>query len=395
MSDITTGIDIGTHHIKVVIAAAPDDRRMMPRILGTGYAQSLGVKRGYIVSIEEASRSIAAAVNQAAKAARIKKLRRAIVAIGGEGLHELHSRAEIVVERGDAEVTERDMERALAASESSLPPSMLLNRKIIHAIPQRYTLDGTRFLGKNPAGSRAARVGLESLFVAAEKRHVNDVAEALGIAGIEIEDMAAAPLAASFVTLGKQQKRAGVALLDIGAETASLIVFDDDIPVSTLVLPLGSDDISGDIALALKIPLEEAAQLKSGVVLGGDYPQRKVDEAIEKRLAIIFRAIDAHLKKLGKDGLLPAGIILTGGGSQIAAAPLVAQKILKLPARVAAIQSSDGGRGQLKDGSWSVAYGLTVWGLSNRNDFELAGNSPGIMRDLFGSAWSFVKKFLP
>lgn len=394
MNEIATGIDVGSHHVKVVVAQAGDDPRILPRILGTGYAESRGLKRGYIVSVDDASRSIAAAANQAAKAARLKKIRRAIVAVGGEGLHEMSSRAEVPIERGDSEVTARDIERVRAASEASIPTAMLQNRRIIEKIALQFTLDGTKFLGKNPSGLKAARIGVESLFISAEKRHVSDMAEALGAAGIEVEDIAAAPLAASFVTLTKQQKRAGAALLDIGAETSTLIVFDDDLPRSVLVLPLGSDDIGGDIALALKISLEEAEQLKMGAVLGGSYPQKKIDDAIDKRMAIIFRAVEAHLKQLGKDGLLPAGIILTGGGASLSAATSVAQKILRLPARVASIQATDAGRGVLKDGSWAVAYGLAVWGLGNRDAYEPGGDS-GVVKEIFGSAWSMVKKFLP
>lgn len=394
MSEIATGIDIGTHHVKVVIAEASPDPRMLPRILGTGYAQSIGIKRGYITSIEDASRSVAAATNQAAKAARIKKIRRAIIGVGGEGLYEMQSRAEVVVERGDNEVTARDIDRVRAASEASIPPALLQNRRIIEKIALRFMLDGNRFLGKNPAGLKAARLGVESLFIAAEKKHVNDMVEALGMAGIEVEDIAASPLAASFATLGSQQKRAGVGLLDIGAETSTLMVFDDDLPVSTLVLPWGSDDVSSDIALALRIPLEEASQLARGAVLGSSFSQKKIDDAIEKRLAIIFRAVDTHLKKLGKNELLPAGIMLTGGGSSLAMAPAVAQKIMKLPARVATIQASDAGRGILKDGSWAVAYGLTVWGVGNRDEYSLE-NDRSTFGEFFGSAWRMVKKFLP
>ena len=394
MADIVTGIDIGTNQVKVVVAQASDDPRMPPKILGTGYAQTLGVKRGYIVAPEETARSVKAAVGQAAKSAHMKKIRRAFASAGGEGLHELFSRAEVVVERGDNEITPHDMERAMAASEGALPGAMLLNRKIIHSIPLRYFLDSTKFLGKNPAGSKAARITVESLFIAAQKKHVEDIVEAVGMAGIEVEDVVAGPLAASFVALAKNQKRAGVALLDIGAETASLILFDDDVPVSTLVLPIGSNDIGGDIAIALKIPLEEAQQLKIGAVLGNPYPQKKINDAIDKRLGILFRAVEAHLKKMGKDGLLPAGIILTGGGAALTQAATVAQKILRLPARVASISTNEIGRGQITDGSWAVAYGLTVWGINNKDNFELS-SEPGALRDMFGSIWGVVRKFLP
>ncbi|MGH7141565.1 MAG: cell division protein FtsA [Minisyncoccia bacterium] len=393
MNEIATGIDVGTHRVKVVIAEAPDDVRMPPRILGTGYAKSQGVKRGWIVSPEDAARSIAAAARQAAKAANVKKVRRAFVSVGGEGLHELLSRAESVVERGDSEITARDIERVGAASEAALSPAMLQNRRILHNIALRYSLDGVRFLGKNPVGVKAARLGVESIFFAAQKKHVDDLGEALGIAGIEAEDVVAAPLAASFVALTKPQKRVGAALLDIGAETSTLIVFEDELPVSTIVFPLGADDVAADLALALKIPLEEAVELARGAVIGASYSQRKVDETVDKRLAIIFRAVEGHLKKLEKNGLLPAGIQLVGGGSQLGPAPAVAQKILKLPARAAPLSLGESGRGQLNDGSWAVAYGLTVWGLNNKEEYELADR--GVTRELFGGVWRFVKKFLP
>src|SRR3989344_2533659 len=117
MNKIVTGIDVGTYHVKVVIAEEADDKRQPPRILGTGYAESRGLKQGYIISIPEVSRSIAAAVAQASKAAQVK-VKRAYVGIGGMGVEEYIARGETVVERGDSEITSRDTPRAIGASEA-------------------------------------------------------------------------------------------------------------------------------------------------------------------------------------------------------------------------------------------------------------------------------------
>ncbi len=163
MSKIVTGIDVGTHHVKVVIAEAAEDPRQPPRILGTGYAESRGLKQGYIVSVPEVSRSIAAATNQASKAARVK-VKRAYLGIGGVGLDEAFARGDAVVERGNSEVTDRDIPHAIAASEKTLAPASILNRKIIHTIPLQLSIDGVRVMGGSPAGMKGMRISVETLF---------------------------------------------------------------------------------------------------------------------------------------------------------------------------------------------------------------------------------------
>ena len=146
MNRVVTGIDVGTYHVKVVIAEAADDVRQPPRILGTGYAESRGLKQGYIVSIPEVARSIAAAVAQASRAARVP-VKRAYVGLSGVGLDEAFARGEAVVERGDSEITDRDIPRAIEASRKALPPAATLNREILHTIPLRFSVDGVGFLG--------------------------------------------------------------------------------------------------------------------------------------------------------------------------------------------------------------------------------------------------------
>lgn len=392
MSKIVTGIDVGTYHVKVVIAESADDPRQLPRILGTGYAESRGMKHGYILSEQETSRSIAAAVAQASKAARVK-VKRAYVAVGGIGLDEAFSRGEAVVERGDSEITERDIPRAIAASEKALAPAAILNKKIIHTIPLRFSVDGVKVMGRSAVGMKGMRISTETLFITCLERHVADLVSAVEGAGIEVEDIVASPLAASFVALTKMQKRVGCVLANIGAETLSIIVFEDTVPISIKVFPTGSANVTNDLALGLRIAPEDAEQLKQGAVLGAPYPKKKIDDIVAKKISEMLKLIEAHLKKIGKDELLPAGIILTGGGSLIQSVSDLAKAALRLPARTASLTEGEATKMQLKDGSWAVAYGLTIWGFTSGGDLEIREDSG--LSDIAGGLWRWFKKFLP
>jgi len=392
MAKIVTGIDVGTYQVKVVIAEHSDSSREAPRILGTGYAESRGLKSGYIVSVPEVARSIAAATAQASRAARVK-VKKAYLGLGGIGLEEVTGRGEAVVERGDSEITERDIPRAIKNSESALPSAATLNRKIIHTIPLRYYVDGGRVLGRSPVGMKGQRLAVETLFITCLDRHVGDLVHAVEEAGIEVEDVVAAPLAASFVALSKMQKRVGCVLANIGSETLSIIVFEDAVPVSIKVFPVGSSDVTNDIALGLRISPEEAEQLKQGAVLGAPYPKRKIDDIVNRRVSDMFKLVEAHLKKIGKNELLPAGVILTGGGSAIQTVEQLAKAVLRLPSRTATLEGAAAERMQLRDSSWAVAYGLTIWGFSEGGDLE-AGETSSI-GDSLRSGLKWLKKFLP
>lgn len=392
MQKIVTGIDVGTHQVKVVIAAHPESTRDAPKILGTGYAESRGVRQGYVVSVPDVARSIAAAVAQASKAAQVK-VKRAYVGISGVGLDEAFSRGETIVERGDSEVTSRDIPRALATAESALAPSSTLNRKIIHTIPLRYSLDGMRVMGKSPIGMKGARIAVETLFITCLERHVHDLVAAVEEAGIEVEDIAASPLAASFVALNKMQKRVGCVLANIGSETLSIVVFEDNIPISMRVFPVGGTDITNDLALGLRISPEEAEQLKHGAVLGAPFPKKKVDDLIARRLTDMFKLIEAHLKKIGKNELLPAGIVLTGGSSGVHTIAELAKVVLHLPSRHASLTEGTNSKVELKDATWAVAYGLTIWGFTQGNDLDNIPQSNVI--DVARLLTRWFKKFLP
>ncbi len=383
------GIDIGTYQVKVVIVSYSRHKKglaHMPKIIGTGFAESRGLRNGYIINNADVTRSVKSAVLQAEKAAGVE-VKKAYVSIGSVGLDEVSSTGEIVTSRADSEITQSDIDRAMEDSEERIIDT-IPNRKILHAIPLTFAVDGEPVLGR-PHGLRGTKLTLSSLFITAFEQHIDDIIASIESIGIVVEDVMASPLAASFVMLNKNQKKAGCVLVNIGAETTSIAVFENSIPISVKIFPIGSNDITNDIALGLKIPLEDAEKIKRGSISGTSVPKRKLEEIISARLSDIFELIDAHLKKIKRDGLLPAGIILTGGGSGVATIQDLAKASLKLPARIATLDLGNNGR--IKDASWAVAYGLCVWGVSDEADAQ----SISVTKAAKSSILSWISQFLP
>ncbi len=369
---IAVGIDIGTSQTRVVAAeSAREGERELPKVVGVGFAESRGLRHGHILNQTDAIKSVKQAVAQASKAAGVE-IRRAIVSVGGVGLSSITSCGTVVITRADSEITELDVKKAIETSQQEIPSSISQNRNVLHTVPISFKVDGRIVLGK-PEGLKGNKLEVKTLFITCFENHINDLLETFTEAGIEVEDLVAAPMAASLVTLSRQQKMAGVVLTNIGSETVSIVVFENNLPLSLEVFQIGSNDITNDIALGLRVPLEEAENIKRGTIVGGNYPRKKLEEIIEARLSDIFELIEAHLKKLGRSGLLPAGIVLTGGGSAIETVDDLAKVALRLPSRIASVSFGDNIRGQIKDASWSVAYGLCVIGLQNGDDETISG----------------------
>ena len=385
---IIAGIDIGTYQVKVVVVSynRKKSERALPQIIGTGYAESRGLRNGYIINESDVVRSVRSAVMQAEKAAGAE-IKRAYVSISSVGLDEVFSHGEVITTRADSEIIQADLDKAMQDSEERIM-EYIPNRKILHAIPLHYSIDGEKVLGR-PHGMKGTKLEVESLFITTFEQHLQDLVGAIESIGITVEDVMAGPLAASFVMLTKAQKRAGCVLANIGAETVSIAVFENSTPISLKIFPIGSNDITNDIALGLKIPLEEAEKIKRGGMSSANYSKRKLDEIIAARLSDIFELIDVHLKKIKRDGLLPAGIIITGGGSGIATIQDLARASLRLPSRIATLDA--GQNGKIRDASWAVAYGLCMWGASDDEE----ETSLGMAKKAQHSIIEWLKQFLP
>lgn len=395
-SRITVGIDIGTYEIRVVVSQN-DIENGLPTVIGTGRAESKGLRHGYTINTIDIVRSLKIAINQAEKTSGIK-IKKAFISIGGVGLSGINSQGSTIISRADQEITETDIEQAILVAEESIPNPLIQNRKIIYSIPTSWKIDGKPVFGR-VLGMKGIKIEAKVLFVSCIESHLDDLVEAVEEAGITVIDVVASPIAASFVTLTKSQKIAGCVLANIGAETVSIVVFENNIPISLEVFGIGGTDITNDIALGLKVSLDEAESIKIGGITPTNYSKKKLEEIVSARLGDIFELIEVHLKKIGKAGLLPAGIIMTGGSSSIGLIEDLARSYLKLPSRIATLNinnnlpSSSIGKFQIKDSTWSVAYGLCIMGNLNNDDegFGIKNHS----KNLFNNFLKIIKQFLP
>ncbi len=291
-----------------------------------------------------------------------------------------------IISRATGEVGNLDIEKAITEAEENLP--RLTNKKIIHKTILRYKLDGKETLG-DPRGMIGSKLEVKMLYIVCLSQHLDDIVQTIEELGVEVDEVVPSPIAAGQVALSKKQRSVGCALVNVGAETVTIAVFENDIPISLQVFPIGSTDITNDIALGLKIPLEEAEKIKLAG-LAGNYSKKKLEDIIEARLYDIFELIDAHLKKIGRSGLLPAGIILTGGGAGIATIEDLAKAVLKLPSSLAQPVIANAGKHVVKDSSWLVAYGLALYALQKPREAK-----SGALSDTLSMLKSWVKPFLP
>lgn len=386
---IATGIDIGTHQTKVVVVEeVQTEQGSELHIIGTGIAESRGMRHGYVVDAEDAAESVRAARAQAEQIARVP-IRKGFLAIGGVSLDEVRATGETVISRADQEITDLDLEKVLDNAREAARPSFL-NRTVLHEIPIEFRVDGAKSLGE-PVGLKGTRLTADYLFITCLTQHADVLTMTTESANIEVIDRMASPLAGSYVTLTKDQKMKGCVLANIGAETVSIVVYDEGLPVSVKVFPIGSTNITDDLALGFKVSLEDAERLKLGRLGGAMYPRKRVDEIVTARFRTMFELIDKHLKVLGRRGSLPAGIIISGGASGQGAISDIAKGTLNLPSRIADLKVSSDTK--VKDATWAVAYGLALWGLTGDTETPKKQASP--VGDLVATAQKFLKQFLP
>ncbi len=393
---IITGIDIGSSSIRIVVCELLKGEST-PRVLSTTNYHSQGLRHGYVVDMDEAIESLRGAIREARNSSG-RKIEDAFLAIGGIGLESVESVGSIAVSKADQEIGELDIKRLLETSESNLKKTS--NRQILQTIPLQFKLDGKKIFG-HPIRMKGEILEVKTLFITCLEQHLNDLISVVEKAGIMINNIVPSPIAAGCAVLSKIQKTAGCILTDIGAETVSIAIFEEGIPTSLKVFSIGSTDITNDIALGLKIPIEEAEGFKTGHE-NKVYSRKKLEEIMGARLSDIFDLIEAHLKKIGKNSLLPAGIVLIGGGSNLYLVEPMAREYLDLPAKnvslsilstIPANEHSDSHfiRKNI-DSSWAVAYGLCTLG-ENKEIEEFSGSK--FVRQTKNNLVKWLRQFLP
>lgn len=414
--DIICGIDIGSSNVRTIIAQIVSAEEK-PRIIGVGVAESFGVRKGIIVDIEETLKSIDESVEKAERSAGVS-IDRAIVSIGGNQISSQYSKGVIAVGKADGEVTGDDIRRVIEASQAiSIPP----NKEIIHIIPKSYSLDDQKNI-KDPLGMNGVRLEVEALIIEGSTPFIKNLSKCFELSKIDIENFVLAPLAASASTLTKRQKELGVVLIDMGGGATSIAVFEENDLLSSSIIPVGGKHITNDIAIGLRTSIDVAEKIK--LEFGNAMPREinkkedinlaeidsseegtvsryHVAEIIEARLEEIFNLVNKELKIIGKDKLLPAGAVLTGGTSKLPGAVDLAKEILGLPAQTGFPIPLGGLVDKVDEPSFATAIGLLVWGMENLETAKIGLSkkfSSNISENFGISAKKFKKwfeKFLP
>lgn len=384
-SDMIVGIDIGSGSLRAV-GAVRDEESKYPIVVATYKRPLDGMDRGNIVDEEEIIEAISDAVNSLENQSGLP-VAHTLISLGAVGLSSHHASGYAQVSRGDASITDLDIENAIKDAHRGVPD--IRNKSIVHTIPMDYKVDGNKVQG-NIIGVRGNKLETKTLFVTYPLQCMNVLKKTLEKANIRITDIVAGPIAESIPLLTKKQKIAGVALINIGQAVTSLLVYEKNIPLLVSTIPVGGDDITKDIALGMKITLDEAEEIKCGRVTGA-YSKRKVEEIIEARLEDLCIKITKELSRIMRSELLPAGIIVCGSSSAVPRLEFVLRNELKLPIKIITNELVKLTHDELRDGGWARSYGLTFLAPSD--------TEKDVIKDVLTSIFTRVKKifsqFLP
>ncbi|MCC7160409.1 cell division protein FtsA [Candidatus Nomurabacteria bacterium] len=384
--NISVGIDVGSTTTRVVVGEFLKGEKN-PKVIGVGESETLGMRHGYVTNSSLVATSIENAVKIAEKTSNIR-IKRAFISLSGTTLRSEISTGGTIVSKADGEVTSLDINKALQDCEDNLN---LDNKKIIHMYPISFRLDGKEVLGRLE-GMRGTKLEARALFVTYSKVHLEDLLGAVAEAGVETIDVVASPVAISTVALSEKQKIVGVALVDIGDQRTSLSVFENGLLVSTYTFSIGSGDITNDIALGFKIPLEKAEDLKLGNITE-EISKKKLDEIVEARLCDIFESIENNLKKIKRSELLPAGIVFVGGGSDTPGLVELSKTTLKLPSSIGNTDMFGNVKTKLRDPSWFTVLGLLNNKKENTNYSDSSLNN--FFKDVKNAIKSSIKQLMP
>ncbi len=353
---ISVGIDIGTSQTRVVVCEAVAAHGSLPRALGASIVPTRGVRHGYIVDKAETVATLSRALHEAQEDSG-HKIKHASLAIGGVGLSSEYALGASIVARADSVISKLDVDKAIADAESKVE---LKNKVILHAFPVLFRVDGKEIPAR-PEGVQGFKLEIKVLFITSFQQHIDDLLACLAESGVKVTSFTATPIATEQLILTDLQRNFGCALIDIGAETTSVAVYENGTLASLHVFGIGSLDITKDIALGLRVTPEEAENIKLGVIGFQTIQKKRLDDIVEARLSDIFELIDKYFKKIGRSGLLPAGAIIIGGGAQSQLIETVAKNMLRIPAKVAFLEYPTATSARMsKDQRLLVAYGVAT-----------------------------------
>lgn len=382
MEEIIFALDIGTTKICALVGAV---RERQLQIIGLGIEPARGMRKGMIVDVGEASVAIAKAV-EAAEQTSGYHLSQAFVSMAGEHIGCTNSRGAVAIGRNDTGVTAQDIERALDAAQAIPVPH---NRQIVHLIPRSYTVDEQDGV-RSPLGMHGFRLEVEAHIVTAASSALQNLATCTDNVGITPNEYVLNAIASAEAVLEANEREMGVIVADIGGGTTDLALYMQGSVWHTKVIPVGGYHITNDIAIGLRAPYHVAEDVK---IRFGDCRPAEIDpdyvftvepfggekihvgrqdlaQVIEARVDELFQLILQEIQRSGYDGLLPAGIVLTGGTAQLRGITQVAERVLNVPARVATPRNLVGLVDALQSPAYATGVGLLHWAMSGQNAYR-------------------------
>ena len=344
--EILVGLDLGTSKIAVVVAER-DSRFQEAQIIGVGYAPSQGIRKGLIINLEQAVRSVRHAVKDAENMVGFE-ISEATVSFSGIDVASVTSRGMISLGRTPRQVSISDVERVIEAAQSEL--SIPSNRVTLHTIPVKYSIDGNSGID-DPLGMTGIRLEMELQSVIIPTTVVQNIINCVETAGVEVNGLVIKSLASALGALTDEETRAGVISLCIGGGTTGVALYTDGRPVKLSIIPIGGDHITNDLAYVMKIPISKAEEIKKMVSLApeGDeeeldvdvrgktktFNSREASEVVNCRLEELFGEHVIHQLSDYTLHMFPAGVVLSGGVAKTPGIEFFASELMNLPVRIA------------------------------------------------------------
>jgi len=404
MEEIVVGIDVGTTKVCTLVGRIEDGNSI--RILGVGIEPSEGIKKGTIVDLDAASQAITRSVKRAESTSGLE-ITSALVSMAGAHVSSVNSRGSVGISNGLIE--EYDVLRVLDQARAVAIPH---DREIVHVIQRGFSVDGQDGI-RSPVGMHGYRLEVEAHIITAANATVDNLRKCVDTAGVKIQQFVLNPLASAEVVLTDQEREMGVAVCDIGGGTTDLAIYVDGDVWHTMVLAVGGNHVTQDVAHGLRLPVPQAEEIKirhghavRGEVGADEYfsirpfgeehavqiNRQDLAHIIEARIEEIFRLTLQEIKRSGYDGLLPAGMVLTGGTAALPGIKRIASEVLGLPVRTAEPQNLVGLVDRLNSPAYSTSVGLLRWALT----MHAHQMTPGQRRPKGEKRmdFSFVKKWL-
>lgn len=409
--EIICGLDLGSTNIRIVVGQKTEADNKI-HVLGISEHPSEGIAKGVITSIEDTVSSISGALEKAERMTGLP-IEHAYVGISGAHITSIQSHGVVAVSKANGEIHEEEVERVIEAAQSVATPP---NYETLHVIPRSFSVDNQTGI-KDPVGMTGIRLEVDAQIIQGLSSQIKNITKCIYRTGLDVDDLILGVLACAEAVITRRQKELGIALINIGGATTSLAVFEEGDVIHTSILPVGSGHITNDIAIGLRTSIEVAEQVKleyasclpdevnkrDEIDLADISPnettvvsRRQIAEITEARVEEIFTLADKELKKIERSGLLPAGIVLTGGGAKLPGIVETSKRIFKLPSTLGYPRDFVSSIDKISDPAFTTALGLLVWGMqATHRGRGFGGPNVTVVPQMIGRAKKWLRSLIP